>query len=265
MSRSTVRLSTAALSLAALTLTATPAATAESTAALPTVVLVHGAWADASGWNGVIARLRSDGYPVLAPANPMRGLASDAAYLSSTLASVDGPIVLVGHSYGGSVATNAAGNDPDVKALVYVSAFIPDQGENAFDLANKYQGSKIGNDTIKTVPLPSGDADVYLKTENFSDIFAADLPRSTSAVLAITQRPVTYGALAEPSGTPAWKTIPSWALISRADQAIPLQAQRFMTARAKSRTVEVNGSHAALISHSGQVAQLIETAARASR
>ncbi|WP_379498338.1 alpha/beta hydrolase [Nonomuraea thailandensis] len=173
-----------------------------------------------------------------------------------------GPIVLVGHSYGGAVVTNAAA-DPDVKALVYVSAFIPDQSETVFGLATENEGSKISPDTIKTVPLPSGDADVYLRPENFTDIFSADLPRSTSALLAVTQRPVTYSALNEPSGTPAWKTVPSWALVSRDDHAIPLQTQRFMTARAKSRTVEVTGSHAALISKPGTVASLVETAARA--
>ncbi|MDP9846277.1 alpha/beta fold hydrolase [Streptosporangium lutulentum] len=244
-------------------LAAQPANATAAHNAKPTVVLVHGAWADASGWNGVITRLRKDGYPVLAPANPLRGLASDAAYLKGLLATVDGPVILVGHSYGGSVVTNAAGADPDVKALVYVSAVIPDQGESVFDLSTKYAGSKIGDNTIKTVPLASGDADVYVKTEGFADIFSADLPRSTSALLAATQRPITYGALTEPSGAPAWKTIPSWALIPRDDQVIPLQAQRFMTARAKSHTVEVSGAHAVLISKPGTVTQLIETAARA--
>ncbi|WP_327588397.1 alpha/beta hydrolase [Nonomuraea sp. NBC_00507] len=236
---------------------------ADATGAKPTVVLVHGAWADASGWNGVVSQLRRDGYPVIAPANPLRGLASDVAYLNSLLATVDGPLVLVGHSYGGSVVTNAANADPDVKALVYVSAIIPDQGESVFGLAGRYEGSKINNDTIKTVPLASGDADVYLKTDNFADIFSADLPRSTSALLAVTQRPITFSALNDPSGTPAWKTVPSWALISRDDQAIPVQAQRFMTARAKSHTVEVPASHAALIIDPGAVTRLIETAARA--
>ncbi|GII59722.1 alpha/beta hydrolase [Planotetraspora thailandica] len=259
------RLKTAfAAVLVALTgaIAAQPANATATHGAKPTIVLVHGAWADASSWSGVIARLRSDGYPVLAPANPLRGLASDAAYLDNLLATVDGPVVLVGHSYGGAVITNAAGADPDVKALVYVSAIIPDEGESVFGLATKYEGSEIGDNTITTVPLASGDADVYVKTENFADIFAADLPRSTSALLAVTQRPVTYGALTEPSGKPAWKTIPSWALISRDDHVIPLQAQRFMTARAKSHTVEVSASHAALISKPGAVTQVIETAAR---
>ncbi|MFC0551252.1 alpha/beta fold hydrolase [Planotetraspora thailandica] len=242
---------------------AQPANATDARGAKPTIVLVHGAWADASGWNGVITRLRNDGYRVLAPGNPLRGLASDAAYLKGLLATLDGPIVLVGHSYGGSVVTNAAGDDPDVKALVYVSAIIPDQGESVFDLSTKYAGSKIGDNTITTVPLASGDADVYVRTENFADIFSADLPRSTSALLVATQRPITYGALTEPSGKPAWKTVPSWALIPRDDQVIPLQAQRFMTARAKSHTVEVAGSHVAMISRPGTVTQLIETAARA--
>ncbi|MGN9789037.1 alpha/beta fold hydrolase [Nonomuraea sp. ZG12] len=205
------------------TLAAQPANATVTHGTKPTVVLVHGAYADASGWNGVIARLRNDGYPVLATANPLRGLASDAAHLESLLATVDGPIVLVGHSYGGAVATNVAGDDPDVKALVYVSAVIPDQGESVFDLSTECPGSQIGDSTIKTVPLTSGDADVYIKTENFPDIFAADLPRSTSALLAATQRPITYGALTEPSGAPAWKTVPSWALIPREDRGTVAQ------------------------------------------
>ncbi|XVV12624.1 alpha/beta fold hydrolase [Actinoplanes sp. CA-131856] len=256
------RLLAVALAVAGVAIAAPAAQAGQAPKTKPTIVLVHGAWADASGWNGVISRLRHDGYTVKAPANPLRGLASDAAYIRGVLNATSGPIVLVGHSYGGAVITNAATGDKDVKALVYVSAFVPDAGDTVLGLATKYEGSKLTPDATQAVPLPNGDLDVSIKPENFADVFSADLPRWQSDLLAVTQRPVAQSALLEPSGTPAWKSIRSWAVVSKADHAIPVAAQRFMTQRAHAKTTEVNASHAALISQPGTVTRVIETAAR---
>jgi pimeloyl-ACP methyl ester carboxylesterase len=248
---------------------ASPAASAASPAASsrtkPTVILVHGAWADSSNWSGVISRLQADGYPVIAPANPLRGLAADAAYLSSVIATVSGPIVLVGHSYGGAVITNAAA-DPDVKALVYIAAFAPAEGESAFALTAGHKGSHIAPEALTTRPYPgapTGDVDVYINPANFRDIVAADQPRGSAAVLAATQRPITFSALNAPSGPPAWKSVPSWYAVADADHAIPPAAQRFMAARAGAHTVQLAGaSHAVPLSRPGAVADLIRRAAR---
>ncbi|ROO85368.1 pimeloyl-ACP methyl ester carboxylesterase [Actinocorallia herbida] len=251
-----------ALTAASLSFSSGPATAGGPKPVKPTIVLVHGAWADASGWNGVIERLQKDGYTAVAVANPLRGLAADSTYLDTVIASIEGPIVLVGHSYGGEVIGQTT-PDPDVKSLVYVSAFIPDTGEDAFSISARFPGSKIGPDTIRTVPLPSGDADIYLRTETFAEVFAGGLSAKTARLLGATQRPITYGALSEPAqGTPAWKRLPSWAVISKTDQAIPVAAQRFMTARAGSHTLELNASHVALITKAGAVADVIEKAAR---
>ncbi|TYK53625.1 alpha/beta hydrolase [Actinomadura decatromicini] len=235
--------------------------------AKPTVVLVHGGFADASGWNGVIKRLRRDGYPTLAPANPLRGLPVDAPYIASVLKSVKGPIVLVGHSYGGAVITNAAAGNPNVKALVYVAAFAPDQGEQLGVLLNKYPGSLIG-ESVQGVPypLPGGKTgiDLYLPPDKFRAAFAADLPRSTTDLMQITQRPFAQSALTDTTTAAAWRTIPSWAIVATADKAIPPALERFFYQRAKSRTIEVKGaSHVPMMSHPGVTTTLIEQAANA--
>jgi pimeloyl-ACP methyl ester carboxylesterase len=260
----------AAAGVAALALTTTTsagAAQAEHRPAekKPTVVLVHGAFADSSSWNGVIERLRHDGYPVLAPANPLRGLASDATYLRSFLKSVKGPVVLAGHSYGGAVMSQAAAGDPDVKALVYIAAFAPDKGESALELSNKFPGSTLGS-TLNSVPfpLPGGGSgtDLYIKTDKFHDQFAADVPTSVTDLMAATQRPIAASALEEKATEAAWKTIPSWDLITTQDKNIPPASQRFMADRAHAHTVEVKASHAVSVSRPGAVTSLIEQAAR---
>ncbi|GAA3259096.1 alpha/beta fold hydrolase [Dactylosporangium siamense] len=236
----------------------------------PTVVLVHGAFADASGWNDVVRRLIRDGYPVLAPANPLRGVESDSAYLASILASITGPVVLVGHSYGGVVITNAATiANADVKALVYVAAFAPDTGETVLGLQTKFPGTKLGEPQLDIRPYPLADgkysADGYVKADVFRDIFAGDLPRSTTAVMAATQRPGDVHTLRQASGVPAWKQIRSWYLVARDDNLIPAAAQRFMAQRAGSRVVEANASHVAMMSQPAITADLIALAARTTR
>ncbi|MFK0151588.1 alpha/beta fold hydrolase [Streptomyces sp. NPDC090493] len=230
----------------------------------PTVVLVHGAFADASSWNGVVKRLERDGYPVVAPANPLRGLASDADYIHSVLKSVKGPVVLAGHSYGGAVISQAATDSPNVKALVYIAAFAPDKGESALELSNKFPGSTLGP-TLDSVsfPLSGGGTgtDLYIKADKFHDQFAADVPESITDLMAATQRPVAASALEEKATEAAWKTIPSWDLVTTEDKNIPPASQRFMADRAHAHTVEVNASHAVSVSQPGAVTRLIEQAA----
>ncbi|MFC4031579.1 alpha/beta fold hydrolase [Streptomyces polygonati] len=233
----------------------------------PTVVLVHGAFADSSGWNGVITRLVRDGYPVIAPADPLRDLTTDAAYISSVLDTIPGPVVLVGHSYGGEVITNAAVGHANVRALVYIAAFAPEQGESALALTGEFPGSQLGAN-ILTRPFPTAEGgtgvDAYVDPAHFREVFAGDLPASTTRLMAATQRPVTLAALSTPSGVPAWKTIPSWYLVAGSDQAIPAAAERLMAKRAGARTVEIKGaSHVVMISHPGRTADLITAAADA--
>jgi pimeloyl-ACP methyl ester carboxylesterase len=248
---------------------AAPAGAGQPAPAKPTVVLVHGAWADGSSWSSVVRRLQRHGYTVDVPANPLRGLTSDAAYLASYLQTVSGPVVLVGHSYGGAVITNAATGDPDVEALVYIDAFAPDEGETVVQLANARPGSAIGGDpatVFDAVPIPSapaGDVDLYVKKPVFLDAFANDLPRETGRVLAAVQRPVALSALLTPSGVPAWKTIPSWYFLGTADNVIPPAEQRFMARRANAKTVAVRTSHLPMVSRPGAVTRLIRRAARA--
>ncbi len=225
-------------------------------------MLVHGAWADSSGWNDSVKKLQSKGYTALAVANPLRSLHGDAAYLSSVLASIAGPIVLVGHSYGGMVLTNAATGNPNVKALVYIAAFAPDQGEKQIDLILKNPGSQIGPDTLTVRPYPGG-LDSYITPSVFHRIFAHDVPKSTAAVMAATQRPFDLAILEELSGPPAWRTIPSWYLIATEDRAIPPATQRFMADRAGATTAEVRASHVPMNSRPSAVTDLILDAANA--
>ncbi|MDP4500617.1 alpha/beta fold hydrolase [Nonomuraea turcica] len=254
----------ASIAVSAAAASSSTAASAETQgAAKPTVVLVHGAFADASCWKGVIERLQRKGYAVLAPANPLRGLSADAAGTAALLATVKGPVVLVGHSYGGAVITNAARGNDNVKALVYVAAFIPDEGESAAELAGRYPGSTLG-ETLRQVPLPGGGTDLYVEQDKFRRQFAHDVPARDAQVMAVTQRPITAAALDEPSGaTPAWKAVTSWALFGTGDKNIPPAALRFMAERADARaTVTIKGaSHAVLVSHPDAVTRLIERAA----
>ncbi|MFD9293324.1 alpha/beta fold hydrolase [Streptomyces sp. NPDC060030] len=232
----------------------------------PTVVLVHGAFADSSSWNGVVEKLQSHDYPVIAASNPLRRLTSDADYVRQVVAGIDGPVVLAGHSYGGSVISNAARGLDNVKALVFVAAFLPDEGESAIDLSGKFPGSTLGA-ALRPAPvtLPDGSqvADLYIDKEKFHDQFAADVPEATTSVMAATQRPVTDAALGEGAAAPAWKEIPSWVLVATQDQNIPPQTQRFMAQRANATQVEVDASHAVSVSQPGEVARLINAAATA--
>ena len=245
------------------TLLNTPAAQAATATrhGKPTVVLVHGAFADASGWNGVAARLLHDGYPVIAPANPLRGVSTDAAYLAAVLATISGPTVLVGHSYGGVVITNAANGNPDVRALVYVAAFVPDRGETLLDLQNRYPGSRLTEAALDFRPYGEGLVDAYIKRGSFRSVFAGDVPATTAQLMWAGQRPADLRALGEPSGSPAWTRIPSWSLVARDDQVLPVAAQRFMAQRAGARAREIGASHVAMISHPAATADLIKHAA----
>ncbi|MEU3186453.1 alpha/beta hydrolase [Streptomyces sp. NPDC006923] len=231
-------------------------------AAKPTIVLVHGAFADSSSWDGVVARLEREGYPVLGVANPLRDLAGDAAYLSSVLDTIPGPVVLVGHSYGGAVITNAAAGHANVRALVYIAAFAPDQGESSLGITGEYPGSQLPSSLVVR-PFPGGQ-DAYIDPSAFRKVFAADVPAREARLLAAGQRPVAVAALAAPSSAPAWRTIPSWYLVAAADQAIPPAAERAMARRAHAHTVTVPGaSHAVSVSHPEAVADLVGAAARA--
>jgi len=241
----------------------------------PTIVLEHGAWADASSWAAVIQRLQQAGYTVDAPPDPLRGLTYDSTYLADYLRTITGPIILVGHSYGGAVITNAATGNPNVKALVYVDAFIPAQGETLLQLIAAQPGSCLaGNpaNVFTTVPYPgapAGDVDLYLKTTpdppypGFAQCFANGLPAREAAVLAATQRPLAFSAASTPSGVPAWQTIPSWSVIGTADHVLPPAEQLFMSQRAKAHITQIDAGHLSLISDPGAVTSVIIQAASA--
>jgi pimeloyl-ACP methyl ester carboxylesterase len=228
----------------------------------PTVVLVHGAFAESASWNGVIGKLQAQGYPVLAAANPLRSLKGDAGYVASVLKGVKGPIVLVGHSYAGSVISNAATGNANVRALVYVDPFAPLPGESAQALSGQFPGSTLGPALAPPVPLPGGGNDLNIQQDKFTAQFAADVSPAEARLMAATQRPIAEAALAEPAGEAAWKSIPSWFIFGSLDKNIPPAAHYFMAKRAGAkRTVEVKGaSHVLMISHPGEVAQLIQEA-----
>ena len=234
------------------------------TSAKPTVVFVHGAFADASGFGEVTSRLQDRGYTVISPANPLRGPANDAAYVASRLKTINGPIVLVAHSYGGAVITEAANEVSNVKALVYLNALALDEGESNLGITERFPNDFVTALVARPFPQPDGTqgTDLYVDPASFRLFFAADLPARTAAQMASAQRPVTLAAIQEKSTAPAWKTIPSWYLIGRQDEVINPVAQRFMAKRAKSHTVEINSSHASYISHSAEVTNLILRAAR---
>ncbi len=228
----------------------------------PTIVLEHGAWADGSSWNGVVTRLQRDGYTVDVPPDPLRGVASDSAYLASYLATIPGPIVLVGHSYGGFVTTDAATGNPNVKALVYVDAYIPAQGDTLNSLTAQFPGSRIAPTALAFVPSAGGVVDAYVQPAMFRAILANDLSATQVALLAATQRPIAASALGEVSGPPAWTSVPTWAVIGTEDHALPPAAQEFMAQRAHARVTRIAASHLSLISHPDAVERVIVEAAR---
>jgi len=251
------------LMAAAAAVFAPPIGAKEAPSTRPTVVLVHGAFAESSSWEEVVARLLAKGLPVIAAANPLRGVRSDAAYVASIVDSIPGPVVLVGHSYGGSVITNVAAAKGNVKALVFVAAFAPDAGESAFSLSNKYPGGTLGPALALPIALAGGGKDLYIQQARYHDQFAADLPARVAALLAATQRPIAEAAGNEPSGPPAWRRIPSWFIYGTGDKNIPPALQTFMAERADAKeTVAVDGaSHLVMASHPDPVVQLILNAA----
>lgn len=230
-----------------------------------TIVLVHGAFTDASVWHEVIPELQACGHRVVAPAMPMRGLAADAAYLHSILETFDGPIVLGAHSYGGSVISHPDATTPAVEALAFIAAFQPDTGETAAELNARFPGSRLVPEAMLVRAYPGGD-EVYLRAERFGEVYAADVAPGRVAVMAAAQHPIDPTALGESFGEPpSWRTLPSWALIATADRSIPAEALRFMAARAGSTTVEVDAAHAAPVSNPSSTAALIAAAAGPAR
>jgi pimeloyl-ACP methyl ester carboxylesterase len=242
---------------------ATTAQAAETTQAQekPTIVLLHGAYADGSSWSGVTSRLQHDGYNVVALAVPLRGIASDTSYLDGVLATIPGPKVLVGHSYGGALVSELA-DTPDVKSLVYVAAFIPVAGETLGALNSQFPGSELGPDVTNVISYPGG-VDLALKPEKAGPILAADIPARQGAVFLAAQRPVAAAAFSEPVQETAPAALPKYAVIPTGDKAIAPAAERFMATRAGATKVEVPGaSHLVAVSQPGAVAQVIERAAR---
>jgi len=231
----------------------------------PTIVLVHGAFAESNSWDGVIKDLQKDGYKVIGAANPLRGVKSDADYVSSILSSIKEPVVLVGHSYGGSVISNAANGHSNVKGLVYVAAFAPEAGESAAALSGKFPGSTLAPTLAPPVELPDGGKDLYIDQTKFPDQFAADLPLTQATLMAAGQRPIKDAALSEPAGEPAWKSVPSWFVYGDKDKNIPPAALAWMAERANSKKTVVvkGGSHVVMVSHPNTVTHLIEEAAAA--
>jgi pimeloyl-ACP methyl ester carboxylesterase len=244
-------------------LSVSPLHAEESPMEKPTVILVHGAFAGSSSWNTVIAKLTPEGYRVIAIANPLRGVKSDASYLASLIDSIDGPIILVGHSYGGSVITEAATGKENVKALVYVSGLAPDVGETASALVGKFPGSTLGPTLAPPTLLADGSKDLYILQDKYHAQFCADLSAREAKLMAVTQRPIVAAAFDEAAGTPGWKTIPSWFLYGSLDKNIPPAVHAFMAKRANARkTVEVSGaSHVVMISHPDALVALIDDAA----
>jgi pimeloyl-ACP methyl ester carboxylesterase len=240
--------------------TATPESS-QRTDAKPTIVLVHGAFADGSSWNDVIERLQRQGYTVEAPGNPLRGVGIDSAYLASMVNQLDGPVLLVGHSYGGAVITNAASDATGVVGLVYVAAFAPDQGEVLGDVAASSKDSLLGTAQIqREYPTGAGGEtapEFLVDPARFQEVFAADLPAEQAAVLAATQRPVAAAAFSDVSGPPAWKTLPSWAVVATADKAAGTDIVRSMAQRAGAEIVEVDASHVVMVSQPQAVTELI--------
>jgi pimeloyl-ACP methyl ester carboxylesterase len=230
----------------------------------PTIVLVHGAFAESSSWDGVIDALERAGHRVIAAANPLRGLASDAAAVADVVRAVDGPVVLAAHSYGGAVISNVSADAGDIVGLVYANGFAPEPGEHCVQLAGMFPGSMFGEETARPVSRSDGTTDLYVAADSFHEVFCQDVPAPQAARMATTQRPATQEALTEPSGDhPLWKDVPSWFLIGEQDHIIPAELQRFMAERAGARrTIEVPGaSHAITVSQPEATARLILEAA----
>jgi pimeloyl-ACP methyl ester carboxylesterase len=233
----------------------------------PTIVMVHGAWADATGFDAEIRALRHGGYSAIGFGNPLRDLAGDAAYLAEFLRTLTGPIVLVGHSYGGNVISKAASANEQVQALVFFNGWMCDEGESQQELLERFEGSLVGP-SIRPVPFTNPDGsegtDLFLDPEAFREAFAADVDPDTAAVMAATQRPYAAAAFAAaPSDPPAWKTLPCWYLLGTEDKAIPPALQRFMAERANATIVEVPASHVSFVSQSEAATQLILQAVEA--
>ena len=234
----------------------------------PSIVLIHGAWADSSSWDALVSQLQHDGYTVYVPPNPLLGISYDSAFIRDFLHTISGPIILVGHSYGGAVITNAATGDKQVKALVYVDAFAPAQGQTIGQLVAAHPGSCVlppANVTAQPYPgAPAGAVDVYVKQDVFPSCMANGLPASEARVLAATQRPLSSIALTQKSGVPAWKTIPSWAVIGTADHAIPPAELLAMARHAHARITIIPGApHLSMISNPGTVTRVILEAVHA--
>lgn len=255
----------AALSLAVLLTGSAQAQTSSTSASKPTIILVHGAFAESASWNGVIQRLSGKGYSVVAAAVPLRNLKGDADYVGSLVASVKGPVVLVGHSYGGAVISVAAAGHDNVKSLVFVAGFAPDVGESAASLGAKFPTGTLGPNLAPPVALSDGTADLYILQANYWKQFAADVPQQDAIAMAATQRPIVQAALAEAAAAQSWGTLPSWFVWGALDRNIPAALHAFMAKRAKAReAVEVpSSSHVVMISHPKIVADMIEHAATA--
>jgi pimeloyl-ACP methyl ester carboxylesterase len=233
----------------------------------PTIVLVHGAFADASSWNGVIALLQQQGYTVVAPANPLRGVTADSAYTASLLSQINGPVLLARHSYGGAVIINAATSAPNVAGLVFVAAFAPDEGENLGDVEAGSKDSVL-NSALVQHHYPTGrdgetSVEFAINPALLREAFAADLPEQQTALMAATQRPIAAAAFSDTCGPPAWRTLPSWAVVATGDKAAGADVVRSMALRAGADIVEVEGSHVIMISQPQAVTDHILTAARA--
>ena len=233
----------------------------------PTVVLVHGAFADGSSWNEVIKRLQAEGVQVTAPANPLRGISIDSAYIGSLLEQIPGPVLVVAHSYGGAVITNAATNASNVLGLVYVAAFAPDEGEPLGAIASNSKDSVVFP-TLIPLQYPTGEGqqtavEFAIDPEKFHEVFAFDLSVEQTALMAATQRPLAESVFSEPTGVPAWKNLPSWAVVSSGDKVVGTDAVRSMAERAGATITEAEGSHVIMVSQPETVANVILTAAAA--
>jgi pimeloyl-ACP methyl ester carboxylesterase len=230
-------------------------------AASPTIVLVHGGFADAGSWTGVIERLQGDGFTAVAPANPLRGLVNDSAYMCRVVRTIAGPVLLVGHSYGGVVISNVGAQVANAVGLVYVAAMAPDEGESVLDAAADYPRPPL-YDALRPASVAAGEeeADLILDPAAYRAVFAADLPEAQTRVLAVMQRPLVGAALATPSGPAAWKTLPSWYAVATADAAVHPGQQRFYAKRMGATTIEVEGSHSIVVSQPAKIADLIRFA-----